>query len=188
MKQATAILCALLFWAAPAAAHGFGGGGLLHPLTGPDHMLAMVAVGAWSAQIGGRAIWAVPAAFLAAMTIGGGVGMSGTALAWSEIVIALSVVLLGGAVLAARPIAWPFAICAVLLFGAAHGFAHGAELPQSSNPGPYIAGFLVTTAGLHIVGVVGALLILETVKGERLLRQLGGIVALAGLGLCVPQM
>lgn len=70
MKHTAHFLLALLR-AGPAAAHGFGGTGFLHPLTGPDHMLAMVAVGAWSAQIGGRAIWAVPAAFLIAMAFGG---------------------------------------------------------------------------------------------------------------------
>ena len=187
MKHTAALVLAL-FWAGPAAAHGFGGSGLLHPLTGPDHMLAMISVGAWSAQIGGRAIWAVPAAFLAAIAFGGVFGMTGVVLPWTEVASALSVVLLGFAVLAARPTTWPFAVFAVLLFGVAHGLAHGLEFPRASNPGTYVAGFLATTAGLHVVGMVGALLILDCNRGDLLLRRLGGIVALVGLGLFVPQI
>lgn len=177
------ILFFVMLWARPALAHGFGVTGMLHPLTGPDHMLAMIAVGAWSGQLDGRAIWAVPAAFLMAMTFGGILGMSGNVLPWTEGVIALSVILLGGAVLVGRHFTWPFAICGVIIFGVAHGLAHGSEFPQLGSYGAYAVGFLVTTAGLHIVGLVGALLILDSDRGGCRLRFLGGIVAVMGFSM-----
>lgn len=88
----------------PASAHGFAGTGWLHPLTGPDHMLAMVLVGAWSAQLGGRALWTVPAAFVAAMAAGALAARLGLVLPGTEAVIALSSVALGLAVALARPV------------------------------------------------------------------------------------
>ncbi len=175
-----------LVWSLPACAHGFGGNGWLHPLTGPDHMLAMVAVGAWSAQLGGRAVAAVPGAFVLAMAAGGAAGFAGWVPAGTEGAIALSVILLGAAIAAARPLAWPVAAFAVMLFGLAHGVAHGGEMPRSEDPLGYALGFLVTTAGLHALGLVGGLLVLERPGGARTLRLLGAAATVAGIGIAVP--
>src|SRR5262245_64367776 len=97
----TAVVLILLpacLTAGPAHAHGFAGSGWLHPLTGPDHMLAMLAVGAWSAQLGGRAIWTVPTAFVCAMAVGGMAALRGWLLPGTEILVAVSVLGLGLAI------------------------------------------------------------------------------------------
>lgn len=170
-----------LVWSTPAFAHGFAGSGIIHPLTGLDHMLAMVAVGAWSAQLGGAALWRVPVAFLFAMLVGGAVGMVGLAVGGMEATIASSVLLLGIAITWARPVALPVALTATLAFGFAHGHAHGAEMPLSISPALYVLGFLLTTAGLHVIGLVGAALIIERgPSGMRLLRGAGGVAAIIG--------
>ena len=184
MKPGLALL-PLLLWADSASAHGFGGAGFLHPLTGPDHMLAMIAVGAWSAQLGGPALWAVPTAFVLAMSLGGAVGMSGLAVPLAEPVILASAILLGAAIAIDRRFALPLAAAATALFGFAHGFAHGAELPAQSDIAIYAAGVLVTTAGLHVLGLAGGLLILADPSGRSRLRLSGlGVIAL-GFGLLV---
>ncbi|MGX1309654.1 urease accessory protein [Amorphus suaedae] len=163
----------------PALAHGFAGSGWLHPLTGPDHMLAMVLVGAWSAQLGGRALWTVPAAFVAAMAAGALAARPGVVLPGTEIAVALSSVALGTAVALARPVAVPLAATATLAFGLAHGAAHGVEAPVAAG-WSYLFGFLVTTAGLHIAGLAGASLLLDQARGVSALRVLGTGSVLAG--------
>lgn len=168
----------------PALAHGFAGGGWLHPLTGPDHMLAMVLVGAWSAQLGGRGVWAVPAAFVAAMAAGAAAARAGLVLPGSESAIALSSIALGIAVALARPVALPLAATATLVFGWAHGAAHGAEMPAGAGL-DYAIGFLVTTAGLHAAGFAGASLVLDHGRGTTALRALGTGSALAGSAFLV---
>jgi urease accessory protein len=162
-------------------AHGFAGSGLLHPLTGWDHALAMLAVGAWSAQLGGRAIYIVPACFVLLMLLGALLGLSGWHLPGSvEALVALSVLLLGLAIGANRRLALVPAGVAVGLFGCCHGLAHGTEIPKAVNQAVYIGGFLVTTAGLHLVGAVGAVLLTEQRGGQQALRRLGFLTALAG--------
>lgn len=165
---------------APSEAHGFVGSGWLHPLTGLDHMLAMIAVGAWSAQIGGRAISRVPLAFLGAMAIGGALGIAQYELHGTELGIALSVLLLGVAVALERKAALWIAAVGVGLFGICHGYAHGAEIPAAESPWAYAAGFLLTTAGLHLVGALGGLLLLESQRGQRWLTIAGVAVAIIG--------
>jgi urease accessory protein len=164
----------------PSYAHGFGGTGWLHPLTGLDHMLAMVAVGAWSAQLGGRAVYGVPLAFLGAMAIGATLGIVQGGLAGTEFGIALSVLLLGIAIALERRTALWIAAIGVGLFGVCHGYAHGSEMPGSEHVGSYAAGFLITTAGLHLVGAVGALLLLESKWGKRWLGLGGMAIAVVG--------
>ena len=165
----------------PCAAHGYGGSGLLHPLTGLDHALAMVAVGAWSAQLGGRTIYVVPACFVLLMLLGGVAGWAGMAGGNLESLIALSVLLLGLAVAFDRRLSVLPAGVAVGIFGFCHGVAHGTEMPQAGNSTAFMAGFLVTTAGLHLVGAVAALLLLGQRRGKRILRILGALTALAGV-------
>ncbi|MCR0984555.1 HupE/UreJ family protein [Roseomonas populi] len=147
----------------PALAHtGLGHvagftAGFAHPLGGADHLMAMVAVGLWAGLIGGRATWALPLAFLAAMTAGGALGMAGIGLPMVEAGIAGSVIVLGALVaLAVRP---PLAVALGLaaLFGLFHGHAHGAEMAPGAGAAGYAAGFLLATAALHALGLaVGA--------------------------------
>ncbi len=164
----------------PSYAHGFGGAGWLHPLTGLDHMLAMVAVGAWSAQLGGRALYTVPLAFLGTMVIGAALGIVQGGLTGTEFGIALSVLLLGIAIALERRTALWIAAIGVGLFGVCHGYAHGSEMPGSEQIGSYVAGFLITTASLHLVGAVGGLLLLESQRGKRWLGLAGVTIAVVG--------
>ena len=166
-----------------ASAHGFEGSGWVHPLTGADHLLAMVAVGLWSAQIGGRALYVIPAAFLLAMALGAGLGLMRFPLFGVEPLIAFSVVGLGYALVRQVPFQVPVALLTVGLFGMAHGFAHGEAFTGVQRAGNQVAGFLITTAGLHLVGAFGGLLVLELEQGRRLLRWGGGWLMLAGFFL-----
>lgn len=179
------VILALALLPQPALAHGFGGSGWLHPLTGPDHMLAMVLVGAWSAQLGGRGVWAVPIAFVAAMAAGALAARFGMVLPGSEIAIALSGTALGLAVALARPVVLPLAATGMLVFGWAHGAAHGVEMPAAAGL-DYVVGFLVTTAGLHVAGLAGAGLLLDRDRGRSTLRVLGSAGALGGVAFLLP--
>jgi urease accessory protein len=156
----TAGIAAVLVTASPAAAHtGHPAGGvldgLLHPLTGPDHLLAMLAVGVVAALAapGGR-VWVVPAAFLGGMVAGGVAGLTGVPLPGGEALIIASVLVLGVTIAAAASdgdARWLIAALAVA--GLAHGHAHGAEAPTSAHPLAYVGGFLLATAALHAVGL-----------------------------------
>lgn len=168
--------------ASPCQAHGFAGGGWIHPLTGVDHMLAMVAVGLWSAQLGGRALVAVPMTFVAAMAVGALAALLPLTLPAVEALIALSVLVVGATIAVRSRLAWPFAAAAALLFGLVHGHAHGSEMPAAGQLA-YAAGFLLTTAGLHVAGAVGGLLLLDSPQGARVLRAGGMLVATAGVVL-----
>jgi urease accessory protein len=162
-------------------AHGFtGGSAWLHPLTGPDHMLAMVAVGAWSAQLGRRALYLVPAGFVAAMAVGAITGFTGRTLPGSELAIAVSVLTLGLAVSLSAKIATPAAAIAVALFGFAHGYAHGTEFQRAGSHLSYLTGFCATTAALHIAGAVGTLLLPQHPRGPLHLKIAGAAAAAAG--------
>lgn len=155
--------------------------GLGHPVGGADHVLAMVAVGLWAAQAGGRALWAMPACFVGAMVAGGAAGAAGMGFPAVEPMILASIVILGALVaLAARvPLAPSLALLA--LFGAAHGWAHGAEGP-ATGLASYFAGFALATATLHAAGI-GAGVALSRIAASRGLRVLGGIAAAAGVAL-----
>ncbi len=179
-------ICVLILGWLPAGiveAHGFGGSGFLHPLTGVDHLVAMLAVGVWSAQIGGRAIYIVPSCFVLMMTLGGVVGLEGWLWTHLEVYIACSVCLLGLAIVWNRQQSVWIASGGVALFGFAHGYAHGLEIPQLLSPAVYIIGFLITTIGLHVIGAVGGLVILEEPKGAIRLRLIGGVILVIGLKL-----
>ncbi|MBK9082724.1 MAG: HupE/UreJ family protein [Rhizobiales bacterium] len=133
-------------------AHGFAQGAA-HPLTGLDHLLAMLAVGLFAAQLGGRARWLVPAGFVTAMAAGGALGAAGVGIGPVEAGIALSLVAFGLALAAAWR--WPAGAAAlfVAVFGVFHGHAHGAETPADASGLAYGVGFLVVTALLHAAGV-----------------------------------
>lgn len=127
--------------------------GFEHPISGFDHIIAMVAVGLWGAQLGAPAIWLLPVTFPLVMAFGGFLGLIGVHLPGSELAIALSGVCLGAAVLTQfRPPLWVAAVL-VGIFGLFHGYAHGAELPPGQNAILYSAGFILATGLLHLTGI-----------------------------------
>jgi urease accessory protein len=145
---------------APAAAFAHPGHdgaslatGFLHPLGGIDHIIAMVAVGLLAARLGGRAVWLVPASFVATMAVAGLAGMMGAGLPYVETGIAVSVVVL--AAIAVLGMAMPVAVAMglVAFFAVFHGYAHGAEMPETMSGLAYAAGFVAATALLHGVGI-----------------------------------
>lgn len=157
--------------------------GWMHPLSGMDHLLAMLSVGAWSSQIGGKAIWIVPSAFVCFMFTGGLIGFEHIEIPGTEAGVSLSVVLLGLAISAKKVLPVYLAAAATALFGIFHGYAHGYEMPLMQNKATYTLGFLATTAMLHVVGAVGAHYLLKTARGDKLLRSLGVMSTLCGLYL-----
>jgi urease accessory protein len=165
--------------------HDHGAGfisGLLHPLTGADHLLAMVAVGLWASQLGGRALILVPAAFVAVMAVAGGFGVAGFIPPGFEAAILASLVVLGGAVALALRLHTVAAMVVVGVFAAAHGVAHGAELPEAAGATGYMLGFVAATGLLHGLGIVTGLLSARRFSG-RATRLAGAAVALSGLAL-----
>lgn len=165
-----------------AEAHpGHGGGymaGMAHPFLGLDHLLAMVAVGAWAYQLGGRAKWLVPASFVALMAVAGGLGMAGFSLPMVESGIATSVLLLGLLIAFSVKVSPVFGATIVALFALSHGFAHGAEMPALGEPWQYALGFVASTAVLHSCGL---LLGRGLQKQVLWLRALGALVAASGV-------
>jgi len=180
------VVLALLTWVPAAHAHvqqGQASGfltGLGHPVSGLDHVLAMIAVGLWGAQLGAPALWLLPVVFPMVMALGGMVGLLGMPLPGVEVGIAASAVLLGSAVMfELRPPIFA-AVALVGIFGVFHGHAHGTELPVGQSALLYSMGFVIATGGLHGVGIaVGA--IHGWPWGQRLLRAAGAGVALAGV-------
>ena len=181
---------ATLFWLAarPAFAHigsGFGGGffsGFSHPLLGPDHLLAMVSVGIWGAELGAPAIWVLPITFPLIMAIGGAAGIIGVPLPGTEIIIALSVIVLGGMVAMAARLNLVLALVIVGVFAFAHGHAHGSEMPASADALAFSVGFVIATGMLHALGIAIGLLI-KWPLGFGAVRVMGGLAALFGLYL-----
>jgi urease accessory protein len=168
-----------------AGAHGNSGdsgfvSGLNHPVFGFDHLLAMVTVGLLSAQMGGRAIWTVPATFVTVMSVGGMLGMKGIELPMVELWIAFSVLALGSALAAARKLPVSVAMGFVGFFALFHGHAHGTEMPRLAEPAMYALGFCAATAGLHILGAVTGYMAVHSRKGTRLLRLAGLVIAVSG--------
>jgi urease accessory protein len=181
----TAVIAAAL-WPALALAHVEAGqtagllAGLRHPVSGPDHVLAMVSVGLWGAQLGAPAIWLLPVTFPVVMALGGLLGLLGVPLPGVEVGIALSAVLLGGAVWTAwRPPLWTAAVI-VGIFAIFHGHAHGTELPPGGSGLLYSLGFVAATGTLHAVGI-GIGTIQRWPCGRAVLRVAGAVVAVAGI-------
>jgi len=161
-------------------AHGF-----THPLSGVDHILAMVLVGIFAYQLGGRALWLVPAAFISVMCLGGVLGLTGVAVPFVEIGIALSVIVLG-LLVAAKARAPVVAAAAIVgFFAVFHGYAHGAEMPTNASAVSYAAAFLIATALLHLTGAAFGFGIDKA--GERsgsiVMRTAGALGFVAGLGI-----
>jgi urease accessory protein len=155
-------------------------GGLAHPVFGPDHVAAMVAVGLWGAFLGAPAIYLLPVVFPLVMAVGGVLGILGLPLPGVEVGIAASAIVIGMMVaLAARPPIW---IAAVIVgaFAIFHGYAHGAELPAGADAVAYSAGFVVATGCLHLAGIAFGLLA-RWPPGRLAVRAAGSAIAIAGL-------
>jgi len=127
--------------------------GLMHPFSGLDHLLAMVAVGLWAAQGSGRKVWLLPVTFMTMLVAGAGLAMQWQALPMVEAGIATSVLALGLLVTLSMQLPAVLAVAVTALFGLLHGYAHGLELPESAAPVSYALGFLAATAVLHASGV-----------------------------------
>ena len=154
--------------------------GLKHPVSGMDHVLAMISVGLWGAQLGVPAIWVLPIAFPMVMAFGGMIGLMGIPLPGIEAGIAVSACVLGTMVfMEARPPLW-VATLLVGFFAIFHGHAHGTELPAGSNGLLYSLGFVVATGALHASGIVVGL-VHRWESGKLAIRGAGLSVGLAGL-------
>lgn len=163
--------------------HGFA-----HPIGGLDHILAMVAVGVWAAQVGGRALWLVPCAFVCTMILGGVLAMAGVALPMVELGIVGSIILLGGLIALRTRLPLALSLALVGLFALFHGHAHGAEAPAGISTAAYGLGFALATALLHGAGIAlaaGAARLARRNAFGWSVRAAGGGIAIAGLALLI---
>lgn len=164
------------------AEHGSLVAGFTHPLSGLDHILVMIAVGLWAAQIGRRALWIVPSAFVGTMAIGFALAIFGMPLPFVEPAILASIVALGLLVAVAVRIDVIAGAAIVGVFALFHGYAHGGEL-GAAGALPFSAGFMIATAMLHAAGIGIGLTVGRLSVGRNLTRVLGGLTAIAGLSL-----
>ena len=175
------LLCAPAAFAHPQKGEAVGFlTGFRHPISGLDHVLAMVAVGLWGAQLGAPAIWLLPVAFPMVMAVGGTLGLMGVPLPGVEYGVALSAILLGAAVMfELRP---PLTMAALLVgfFAIFHGHAHGTELPAGQSALLYSMGFVIATGCLHALGI-GIGTVHRWSWGQKLLRFAGGLVSVGGM-------
>ena len=175
-----------LAWPVTAGAHTPGGealgfiNGIQHPISGLDHIMAMIAVGLWGAQLGTPAVWLLPVTFPMVMALGGSLGLMGVPVPGIELGIALSAIALGLAVSCeARPQLWVAALL-IGFFAIFHGHAHGTELPPGANGMLYSIGFVIATGTLHATGI-GIGLVHRWSAGRIALRAAGALIALAGV-------
>jgi len=191
MLKKITVATLMLSMAAVAFAHGEGAhthdagliAGLSHPFSGLDHLLAMVAVGLWAAQKGGRALWILPLTFVGMMAFGGALGVLGISPLGIEAGIVLSVMVLGLLVALQSRWALPLAGSMVGLFAIFHGVAHGVEMPNAASPWAYGLGMMAATAFLHASGVLAGMKLREIV-----LRITGALISVAGLSMALPLM
>jgi urease accessory protein len=180
------VFASTLLWVQPVHAHierGQAAGlftGLMHPVSGLDHVLAMIAVGLWGAQLGSPAIWILPVTFPMVMAFGGMLGLIGVPVPGVEIGIAVSALLLGVAVLVELRPSLPLAAVLVGFFAIFHGHAHGTELPAGQSGLLYSMGFVVATGSLHATGIAVGL-IHRWPWGRVALRLAGASVAASGI-------
>jgi urease accessory protein len=192
MKRAIFTLAALFAaLAGPALAHtGVGpvsglSAGFAHPIGGLDHGLAMIAVGILAAQLGGRSLWLVPAAFVAMMIVGGGLAFGHVPVPYVEQGIAGSVIILGAVVALGRRMPLAVAMSLAGMLAVFHGHAHGAEMPATASGLDYAIGFAAATAMLHAVGIGLTLGVQKAgaTLAPAAVRLGGGIIAAAGVTL-----
>ena len=181
-------LTALALSTAPAFAHlnpeehGSFMAGFSHPLFGLDHILVMVAVGLWASQIGGRALWLVPAAFVGTMAFGFGLAVAGVDLPFVEPAILASVVALGLLIAMAARFDTIASAALVAAFALFHGHAHGGEL-GAAGAASFGIGFVVATALLHAAGIAIGIGVARIANGAILARIIGGLTAVTGVAL-----
>ena len=200
MKLNLALLfSSILLFSLPAYSHTFTGmvgfyDGLSHPVLGIDHFLAMVSVGVVSAQIGGRAIWTIPATFVLMMIVGGIIGMLVEVFFFNleepvfvvvEYGIVFSVILLGLAIAIEKKISTNIIMIFICFFGLCHGLAHGMEMPWAVNPILFALGFASGTATLHLFGVGIGSLAIKTKFSSIVLRVVGVACAIFGFSLLI---
>lgn len=189
LRKISFLLVGLFLFPFVASAHPFHGesaggvAGFCHPWHGLDHVLAMVAVGLWAAQTGGRAIWAVPSSFVGIMTLGGILGAAGVGLPFVEQGILASVMVMGLLIAGSARLPLPASMILVGAFALFHGHVHGAEGAATSLAISYFIGFLLATALLHACGIALALGS-QKFAGIPLVRYAGMVVAIAGFSLC----
>ena len=160
MKRAIFLLAALFVLTTTSTlAHtgvGFATGfaaGFSHPIGGLDHLLAMVAVGILAAQLGGRAIWVVPATFVGMMLAGAVLGIMGVGVPYIEQGIIGSVIILGAVIAVGRRLPLALAVSLVGMLAVFHGHAHGTEIPVDASGLAYATGFAAATIVLHTMGI-----------------------------------
>lgn len=159
--------------------HGFS-----HPIGGADHMLAMIAVGLWAAQIGGRALWVVPGTFVGVMVLGGIFGFTGVPVPFVEEGILVSILILGILIAGAFKVPLIYSSLIVGLFAIFHGHAHGAEMPESISAASYAVGFALATAMLHLAGI-GLGVLMQKANLQSVSRFAGSAIALSGIYLAI---
>jgi urease accessory protein len=196
----TKLLTAIILLGASSAAFAHPGhdvsglaAGLMHPFSGLDHLLAMVAVGLWAAQgntekrntkkRGGRKIWLLPATFMTMLAVGAAAAMHWQSLPLVEAGIATSVLALGLLIALAMQLPAMLSVAITALFGLLHGYAHGLELPESAAPATYALGFLAATATLHLSGI--AVGVATRDRYALLTKMLGVVIAASGAYLLV---
>lgn len=185
-------LGAILYVPICAVAHiGVGhvssfGAGFGHPVSGMDHVLAMVAVGLWAAQMGGRAVWIVPLAFVSLMGVGGVLGILEISIPFGEQGIVTSVFVLG--VLIAASLKLPVVVSAFVvgIFALFHGHAHGTEMPAGLGGLEYGAGFALATALLHMTGIALRVALKKLRLHDMAVRFAGAVIAVGGVYLVIP--
>ena len=200
MKLNLALLfSSILLFSLPAYSHTFTGmvgfyDGLSHPVLGIDHFLAMVSVGVVSVQIGGRAIWTIPATFVLMMIVGGIIGMLVEVFFFNleepvfvvvEYGIVFSVILLGLAIAIEKKISTNIIMIFICFFGLCHGLAHGMEMPWAVNPILFALGFASGTATLHLFGVGIGSLAIKTKFSSIVLRVVGVVCTFFGFSLLI---
>jgi urease accessory protein len=190
MKFLLAALTAILTPVAAFAHTGIGDAsgiahGFMHPVSGMDHVLAMISVGFFAYTLGGRALLLVPAAFVAMMAAAGALGIAGVLVPLVELGIGLSIIVIGMAAALGRKMPTAAAMGLVGAFAVFHGVAHGAEMPQESSGLAYAAGFMLATALLHAAGIAACFAAARIIgsQGRLAARFGGGAVALAGAAM-----
>jgi len=159
--------------------------GFLHPMSGIDHILCMIAVGVFAAVLGGRALWLVPLSFVGMMAVGFLLGANGVTLPFVELAIGLSSVVIGAVAAWGKPMPISAAIALVGAFAIFHGHAHGAEMPANAGGLQFALGFMTATALLHVAGIAGAVGVAKLAGryGRPLARIAGVAFAIGGIGV-----
>ncbi len=190
MKKYLSALAAFILPTSALAHTGIGAThgvayGLMHPISGVDHILAMVSVGFLAYVIGSRALWLVPAAFVSMMAAGGALAMIGVNLPFVELGIGLSIIVIGAAAVFGKNIPVSVAMALVGTFAIFHGFAHGAEMPTDASGLTYAVGFMSATALLHAAGIAVCFTVANIAGkyGKVTARIGGGVAALAGVAI-----